>query len=229
MQPPVRLLWWVMLPLLILGVVISDGLLYGMGRFWGPRLLDTRWLKRFIPPERQRRIEENFSRYGVLVLLFARFLPTIRSPIFITAGIMRLPFKRFLMADGLYALPGVSLLFFLAFWFGDAFRNLIFSFERRVASAKPILILLALATFTAYLIYHFFRHPIATGDPREEMPVIGEQLAAKINSPDDQPPVLAQTDWHGSDGAISHMQDSRPRENESLPRSSDSAAESAGK
>jgi membrane protein DedA with SNARE-associated domain len=91
-KPPVRLVWWIMLPLLILGVVISDGLLYGIGRLWGPRLLDTRWMKRFIPPERQRRIEDNFHRYGVLVLLFARFLPTIRSPIFITAGIMRLPF-----------------------------------------------------------------------------------------------------------------------------------------
>src|SRR5438876_4994934 len=76
-KPPVRLLWWVMLPLLILGVVISDGLLYGIGRLWGPRLLDTPWLKRFIPPERQRRIEDNFHRYGVMVLLFARFLPTI--------------------------------------------------------------------------------------------------------------------------------------------------------
>jgi membrane protein DedA with SNARE-associated domain len=213
-----------MLPLLILGVVMSDGLLYGIGRFWGPRLLDTPWLKRFIPPERQRRIEDNFHRYGAMVLLFARFLPTIRSPIFITAGIMRLPFQRFLMADLLYAIPGVSLLFFLAFWFGDTFRNLIFSFERRVNGAKPILILAALAAVTAYLIYHFFRHPIATGDPREELPVIGEQVAAKVSSPDDQPPVLARAQCHGPDGS-----EPGPGVNTSVPRSSDSATESAGK
>ena len=30
-----------------------------------------------------------------------------------------------------------------------------------------------------------------TGDPREEIPVIGGQVAAKITSPDDQPPVLS--------------------------------------
>jgi membrane protein DedA with SNARE-associated domain len=193
--PPVRLLWWIALPVLILGVVISDGLLYGIGRFWGPRLLETALFKRLISPERHRRIDENFHKYGVLVLLFARFLPTIRSPVFIIAGVMRLPFKRFLLADSLYALPGVSLLFFLAFWFGDTFRNLVFSFERRVNSAKPILILVGLAAATAYLVYHFFRHPVATGDPREELPVIGPQVAAKITRPDDQPPVLSHRDW----------------------------------
>jgi membrane protein DedA with SNARE-associated domain len=207
--PQVRLLWEIMLPLLILGVVISDGLLYGIGRLWGPRLLQTAWMKRLIPAERHRRIEENFHKYGVLVLLFARFLPTIRSPIFIIAGIMRVPFKRFVMADGLYAIPGVSLLFFLAFWFGDTFRNLVLSFERRVDSAKPILILLALITVTAYLVYHFFRHPVATGDPREELPVIGQQVAAKI-TPSDQPPVLSHAEENGSE-AISKVQDAGKR------------------
>jgi hypothetical protein len=103
-----------------------------------------------------------------------------------------------LIADGLYAIPGVSLLFFLAFWFGDTFRNLVFSFERRVDSAKPILILLALVAVTAYLVYHFFRHPIATGDPREELPVIGQQVAAKISSPDGQPSALAHAECRDS-------------------------------
>jgi len=226
--PQVRLLWEIMLPLLILGVVISDGLLYGMGRFWGTRLLETRWMKRLISPERHRRIEENFHKYGVLVLLFARFLPTIRSPIFISAGIMRLPFKRFLMADGLYAIPGVSLLFFLAFWFGDAFRDLVLAFEKRVNSAKPILILLALAAVTAYLMYHFFRHPVATGDPREELPVIGGQVAAKITSPDDHPAVRSHGEWICPDEseAISQLKEPGQHENS---RSPDSAAESAGK
>jgi membrane protein DedA with SNARE-associated domain len=229
-DPPVRLLWGIMLPLLILGVVISDGLLYGMGRFWGPRLLETVFVKRLIPPNRYQKIEENIHKYGVLVLLFARFLPTIRSPIFIIAGIMRLPFKRFLLADGLYAIPGVSLLFFLAFWFGDTFRNLIFAFERRVDSAKPILILLALAAITAYLVYHFFRHPVATGDPREEIPVIGPQVAAKITRPEDQPPVLTNSDWMcpGDSGPMA-LNESGQRNDNSAPRFPDSPAGSAGK
>lgn len=172
--------WWIMLPVCIVGVVLSDGLLYGMGRFWGRRLLEKRWMRRFLPDERRRRIEKNFQEYGVLVLLFARFLPTIRSPIFIMAGIMRVSFTRFLLADGLYAIPGVSLLFALSFWFGDQFSVLVLRAEGQVNKLRPVLILLLLTACAAYLVYHFLRHPVATGDPRESLPLVGGQIAAKI-------------------------------------------------
>jgi membrane protein DedA with SNARE-associated domain len=198
---PVPLRWWIMLPLCILGVVISDGLLYGMGRFWGPRLLEARWMRGLLPPEKRQRIEDNFHKYGVLVLLFARFLPTIRAPIFIMAGIMRVSFARFLIADGLYAIPGVSLLFSLAFWFGDSFRDLVTAAEARVDRAKPILILLLICAAGVYLFYHFLRHPVATGDPREELPVIGPQLADKMKSPEERANALNQPDWVSPDGS----------------------------
>ena len=116
---------WLILPVCILGVVTSDGLLYGMGRYFGARILENRLVKRLLPPEKRDRIQGNFQKYGIWTLLFARFLPAIRSPIFITAGIMRLSVAKFLLADGLYAIPGVSALFFLSWWFGDQFKILV--------------------------------------------------------------------------------------------------------
>src|SRR5882762_7276985 len=90
---------WLILPVCILGVVISDGLLYGVGRMWGRRLLELLFLNETAPTEKQQRIEKNFQEYGVKILLFARILPGIRSPIFIMAGIMKLPLTRFIFAD----------------------------------------------------------------------------------------------------------------------------------
>jgi membrane protein DedA with SNARE-associated domain len=200
---PSSLRWWIMLPICICGVVLSDGLLYCVGRFGGRRLLQYRWITRLLPPQKQERIEYNFHKYGILVLLFARFLPAIRSPIFITAGIMRLSVARFFLADGIYAIPGVSLLFYLAYSFGEQFRQLIIQAEGRVEKLKPVLILLALTAVTTYLIYHFFRHPVATGDPREEMPLVGDQLANKIQSPAEPSPVRDQERCACSDGAES--------------------------
>lgn len=170
---------WLILPVCIAGVVISDGLLYGMGRFFGPKILEWRGIKRLLPPEKRQRIEGNFHKYGVLTLLFARFLPAIRSPIFITAGIMRLSFVKFLVADGIYAIPGVSLLFFLAFWFGDSFRDYVIGAEAKVHALRPLIILLIIAAVAGFLAYHFFRRPVATGDP-EELPILGSRVAAKI-------------------------------------------------
>jgi membrane protein DedA with SNARE-associated domain len=165
--------WWIMLPFCIAGVVLSDGLLYGMGRFWGPRLLEFRWIKtRLLPPEKKRKIEDNFHKYGVKILLFARFLPAIRSPIFITAGVMRVSFARFLVADGIYAIPGVSLLFFLGYWFTDQFQRAV----ERMESYRPLIVVLVLAAVASYLVYHFLNQPVTTGDPKE-LPVIGGQVA----------------------------------------------------
>ena len=168
-----ELRWWIMLPVCIAGVVISDGLLYSIGRLWGPRLLEYRWIKtHLLTQERLHHIEDNFRRYGVKILLFARFLPAIRSPIFITAGLMRLSFTRFLIADGIYAIPGVSLLFFLGFWFTDQFLAAV----ERAESYRPLVVVVILAAVASYLFYHFLHQPVATGDPKE-FPVIGDQVA----------------------------------------------------
>jgi membrane protein DedA with SNARE-associated domain len=176
---------WLILPVCIAGVVISDGLLYGIGRYFGPKLLEWRVIKRIMPPHKREKIESNFHKYGVLTLLFARFLPAIRSPIFITAGIMRLSFAKFVIADGIYAIPGVSLLFFLSFWFGDQFRDLVERAEKDLKVIRPLLILLAIAAVAGFLAYHFLRRPVASGDP-EEFPILGK-VAAKIG-PHEQAP-----------------------------------------
>src|SRR5262245_20190596 len=78
--------WYIMLPVVMAGVVIGDGILYGIGRIWGHKLLDLRWVQRnFVPPEKRAEIENNFANKGIMVLLGARLLPGIRTPIFIMA------------------------------------------------------------------------------------------------------------------------------------------------
>jgi membrane protein DedA with SNARE-associated domain len=178
--------WWVLLPLCILGVVISDMLLYCAGRIFGLGLLKFPLAARILPRERLARIQRNFRRYGVLILLFARFLPGIRSPIFLTAGIMRLSWRRFLLADGLYAIPGVSLLFFLAYWFTDQFRDLVERAEDYLGRIRPLLVVAAILGIAVYFVVQFLRKPVHTGDP-QELPLIGEQVAATLDeqSPED--------------------------------------------
>jgi membrane protein DedA with SNARE-associated domain len=210
----VKLRWYIMLPVLIIGVVVSDGILYSLGRIFGTRLLEFPVLKRLMPAERRRRIEENFHQYGIWVLLFARFMPTIRSPIFIMAGVTRLPLIRFLLADGIYAIPGVSLLFFLAYMLGDQFREMLEAAETR---AKPILIVIGIGLVAAYLLYHFLRHPVATGDPREEIPVIGEQVAAKITHENQEQPVKQEGAWNGPPGTKSADGVREPGSGNALP------------
>ena len=141
-NPELGVLRWIILPVCFAGILISDVLLYGIGRLWGTRLLEHRWLACLMPPGRREQIESNFHRYGLRILLMVRWLPGIRSPMFVTAGTMRLPLHRFVIADAIAAVIGHSLLFFLAYWFGDQFRDLVVQAENTVQSrVRPLLIL----------------------------------------------------------------------------------------
>jgi membrane protein DedA with SNARE-associated domain len=205
LDPPLNVHWWLMLPVCILGVVVSDGFLYGIGRYFGWQLLEYRWVqKRLLPPEKRQRIEGNFHRYGVKILLIARLLPGIRAPIFVTAGIMRLPLSRFLLADGIYAIPGVSLLFMLAYWFTDQFVDLIERVEKRVETARPIIVLAVLTAVAAYLVFVFVRRTMVTGvtgDPKKELPLIGKQVAARIEGDHPEIPKTPEKQSPGEPGA----------------------------
>jgi membrane protein DedA with SNARE-associated domain len=172
---------WLMLPVCIVGVVIADLLLYGIGRHFGTRLLRVRWVARLMPAEKLLKIEDNFHHYGVGILLFGRLLPGIRAPLFLTAGMMRLPMARFLVADGVGAVFGNSLLFFLGWWFGDAFMDLV----RRAGSKLehvlgPVLIMSAVVAVTTWLVLRYVRRPMAVGDPKE-VPLIGSKVAARLD------------------------------------------------
>jgi membrane protein DedA with SNARE-associated domain len=166
------IVWWIMLPVCILGVVIGDGLLYGIGRLCGPRLLEIEWVKkRLLPPERREKIERNFHEHGIKILLFARLTPGIRGTIFFTAGLTRLPLGRFIFADGIYAIPGVSLLYFLGYWFAGNVVNLMEDVEH----VKSIIFMVAILAVAGYFLYRFLRRPMVTGDPKE-VPKLVEQV-----------------------------------------------------
>jgi len=190
--------WWTMLPVCIVGVVIGDSCLYFIGRLWGPRVLQYSWVKNHVlPPERLAGIENNFNQYGIRILLFARMTPGIRAPIFLTAGIIRLPLARFVLADGLYAIPGVSLLFFLGYWFGEGIIALV----NRAEHAKFWIMLAILVGIAAYFAYRFLRKPVVTGDPKEMPPLLGpmtnklEQMTSKT---------LQTITGHGHAGSAPH-------------------------
>jgi membrane protein DedA with SNARE-associated domain len=99
-----------------LGIVAADLVLYGVGRRWGPQLFNYRWVQRLMNAERRQRVEHHFRQHGLKILLLARFLPPLRTGIFLIAGASRYSLAKFLLADGLYAVFGVGLFFLGGTW-----------------------------------------------------------------------------------------------------------------
>jgi membrane protein DedA with SNARE-associated domain len=123
---PARLKWWYMLPVVIVGAVLGDVVLYTIGRLWGRKLLDLKWVqRRIVSPEKRESIEKNFAKRGIAVLLGVRLLPGIRGPVFVVAGMVRLPLWQFLVADAIYAIPVVNIMFWTAYWLTDQIMVLV--------------------------------------------------------------------------------------------------------
>ncbi len=177
---------WLMFPTITAGALMADVLLYLLGLFLGTKLMKSKLMARLAPPEKQERIRANFHRYGIIIFVVGRLVPGIRTTMFLTAGAMRLHLVRFLVADGIGALFGTGLFFFLGFGLGSQFRDLIESIENQINPYKQIFLLTLFIFIVGYLAYMFYRHPIPTGDPNE-LPLIGPQIAAHLPSQHDSP------------------------------------------
>ena len=90
---------------------------------------------------------------------------------------------RFLLADGIYALPVVSVLFTLAFWFTDSVVKVVDNVERHVGSLKHYLVIIGIATFAVWMLYEFWKRWVVTGDPKE-VPLIGEKIVKESHESD---------------------------------------------
>ena len=171
---------WLMLPVCLLGALIADVLLYGIGRFFGPRVLKLPVLSQLASPEKQEKIRDNFHHYGVWIFVVGRLVPGVRTALFITAGSMRLPLVRFIVADGVGAIFGTTLIFLLGFGLGAVAQDFITSLEARILPYKTIILGVLLVGSAAYLLYLFLRKPLGpTGDP-EEVPIIGHAIATHL-------------------------------------------------
>ncbi|TJZ73229.1 DedA family protein [Chitiniphilus eburneus] len=102
------------------GVLIGDSTMFWLGRHYGTRALKWRWVAHVLTPDRYEAVQDKFARYGNRVLFIARFLPGLRSPIFLTAGMSQcVPYWRFLLLDGLAALVSVPVWVYLGHFGAD--------------------------------------------------------------------------------------------------------------
>jgi len=92
------------LPYLFLGVYLgayfSDLICYGLGRIIGPRLLHLKFFASIASQERIDKIHDYYQRYGVITLIFGRFIPFgVRNGLFLTAGLGQMRLIKFALAD----------------------------------------------------------------------------------------------------------------------------------
>ena len=84
-------------------LLFTDLFLYSVGRKYGRRLVEHRVFQKRISSDRLSKLENQFARYGSLVVFFGRLLPGLRAQIFLVAGVLRMHRALFLVTDAVSA------------------------------------------------------------------------------------------------------------------------------
>jgi len=143
-----------MVALAMFGVLLGDCAIFLLGYRYGARILQWRFVARILTPARYAKVQEKFHRYGNRVLFIARFLPGMRTTIYLTAGMThRVSFLRFLLLDGSAALISVPFWVYLGFFGADNHQRLLMWMHRGQASLWIVLGILLLV-----LLISWWRH-----------------------------------------------------------------------
>jgi membrane protein DedA with SNARE-associated domain len=116
----------IMVVVSLLGVILGDGTMFMLGKLLGPRIKKVPLLRGVFTEKSYKQMQEKVHRYGSRILFVARFLPGLRAPIFVTAGISRrVSYLRFLIMDGGAALISVPIWVYAGYYFAHDLDDLI--------------------------------------------------------------------------------------------------------
>ncbi|MCE9555027.1 MAG: DedA family protein [Planctomycetes bacterium] len=132
----------------IIGALLGDTLVYAAGRLLGRSFFRRhKWYAMMMHEDREKQMEDLIDRHGLKVFFVARFMIGIRAPVYMAAGVMRVPLARFLLVDGIAATVVVGLVFGLSYRYGEQIRWLVHEFSIVVTIIGIVAILTALVIY----------------------------------------------------------------------------------
>jgi membrane protein DedA with SNARE-associated domain len=109
------------------------------------------------------------------MFLLARFLIGLRSPVYLTAGILRIPFRRFLLIDLVCATSVIGTFFGLSYLYGET----ILHWVRRAEILLTVVVALAVAGGAIYL---WRRHRPSRSASQPRLSELGRDAAGRAPS-----------------------------------------------
>lgn len=103
--------------LLFIAAVMGDSLNYQIGRYIGPRVFSMNL--RFIKRDHLLKTQSFFEKHGGKTIIFARFLPIIRTFAPFIAGVSHMQYSRFLMFNVIGGATWILSFVWLGYFFGN--------------------------------------------------------------------------------------------------------------
>ena len=148
---------WLALLTCIAGAMVGDTLMYAIGYHFGHRILRQKLFLGRSPAvrlQREEQAERLIQRHGLKALFIARFLVGLRSMVYLAAGIMRMPFRRFIVVDLISASTVIGIVFGLSYRYASHLDEV----WRWIRGLEVTFTAALVATITLVVILAYRRH-----------------------------------------------------------------------
>lgn len=116
--------WRYVVPIAMGGMITSDLVLYGFGRYLRTHTQRNGWVSQLVRPARVRQATRWFARYGDAAVFVSRLLPGTRLICFVGAGMSNVRLSRFALYDVLGTLVWAPLLLWVGYQLRDELGGL---------------------------------------------------------------------------------------------------------
>lgn len=122
--------------------IIGNGVGYGIGRRFGPRVFSKEESLLF-STKNVRRAEAFFKKYGVMTVIIARFVPVMRTFVPVMAGVGKMNYFKFVLHNTLGAILWVGGITILGYYLGLKVENI----EKYILPIAAVIILISIAPY----------------------------------------------------------------------------------
>lgn len=137
------------------GVLFGDSVMFMAGLTFGESILKNPFIAKIVTPKRYEKVQEQFEKYGRWVVFMARFMPGLRTPIYITTGATKkVNFPIFFITDFLAAIISVPLWVYLGYLGAHNFDLL----NKWIHQGQMTIFILLGIAIIAFGIYIYFKN-----------------------------------------------------------------------
>lgn len=121
-----------------LAVLFSDVLVFLIGKYFGGRIIKTKFFQKQVAGEGFNKINLFFQKYGGLACGIFRFTPGLRFPGHLSCGLLGISFWKFLAIDGLAALISVPTQVYFVATYGEIILEKVSEFKMYVLGLMAV-------------------------------------------------------------------------------------------
>jgi membrane protein DedA with SNARE-associated domain len=141
------------IPLMVVawfGLVGGDALVFHWGHRFGTRLLRIPFFARMVNERRLETVQATMRRYGPAYIFVVRFMPGVRTVLFLAAGSLKMPYRHLFIYDGLAAMIELPLLVYGVRYVGGRWEEILALIHRFQGVIVPAIVLLLLAVWLVH-------------------------------------------------------------------------------